>query len=295
MDLAAFLSSVLWAVLVEIVAALALTSVTWVSKTYVLALRKRDPRLPFISVIIPIVCWLALNFLVFAMVQSHNPPWFLTATASVLLAAPLLLFFWTELNQFWSVGLRGADRRIRTGIDYEASLKLCQNEWAFLGTGDSKLTELREFEDALARCRQDRPVRFLLTKPTDENLTNAAKRARRPKDEYRQTVVTSLGRIADLRTRFKNIDVRFYPELPKIDPIFRLVFIDASICLMSYNVFGEEGAGAQLPQLHIVKGPERGRVVESFYYPMERYFEWLWDLSEPWDFREYLGRNGKHE
>ena len=131
-------------------------------------------------------------------------------------------------------------------------------------------------------------VKHRLSKPTYENLTNAAMRAGKDRDEFRRIVTTSLGRIADIKnSRRLNIEVRFYPEDPKFRPIFRLMFIDNSICLASYNIFGE-CEGSQLPQLHVVRPPENSRVVHSFYYPLHRYFDWLWELSEPWDFTSFI-------
>ncbi len=199
-------------------------------------------------------------------------PAFLTSIA-------VAIYWWRALGQFWHVGLRGADRSILTGVDYNSALRLCRNYIDFLGVGASKLTHEPEFVSAVLRCRQDVPIRFLLLSPSDDSLKAAAKRAGKAEGEYRDLVLSSLRILADLKARRNiNLEVRFYKE----EPILRLMFIDRSICLLSYNNFGE-GDGSQLPQLHVAKSPEARREVESFYYPLELYFRRLWDSSEPWE------------
>jgi len=201
------------------------------------------------------------------------------------------------VNPFWSVGLRSADRRVDKGIDYRTSLSLVHDELSFLGTGASKLTALtREFEDALARCRQDKPIRFLLMKPSDENLRNAAQRARRDREAYKNQVLESLRRIAGIRKDrgLPNIEVSFYPESQLgwgISSVFRLMFIDRSLCLMSYNAFGiSDGRqpGSELPQLHLVSSGADETASGSFYWAMERFYDLLWERAEKWNFEDYL-------
>jgi len=118
----------------------------------------------------------------------------------------------------------------------------------FLGTGAAKLTREDEFENAIRRCRPEQPIRFLLCKPTYDFLIEAARRFGVDRDEYKTIVTNSLRKIAELKEKYKNIEVRFYSQFQ----VFRLMFIDDSICLVSYNVMGE-GDGSQLPQLHILK------------------------------------------
>jgi len=65
------------------------------------------------------------------------------------------------------------------------------------------------------------------------------------------------------------------------------MFIDRSICLASYNVFGE-GDGSQLPQIHVVRAPESKREATSYYHSFELYFDHQWDSASLWDFKEYI-------
>lgn len=205
---------------------------------------------------------------------------------STIFLAIAIFACWRQLKQFWDVGLIGADRTIRSGIDYKRSLGLCSNSLSFLGVGARKLTEnSSEFEAALKRCnRPNRPVRFLLCKPTSALLSRSAQSAGEAINAYEHRVLESLKVIARLRkSRDWNIEVRFY----QIDrPLFRLMFIDSWLCLASHYVFGE-GDGSNWPQLQI-RRYEAQRDVNSLYHPFEEYFEELWNSGEPWDFMAYI-------
>jgi hypothetical protein len=191
---------------------------------------------------------------------------------------------WVELFQFWRIGLVGADKSMEKGLGFKQSLDLCTNSLDFLGISGSKLTSERPaFENAIARCNRDtRPIRLLLCNPGNHKLVEIARQAGKPDEEYQYTVRRSLQMIADLKLkRHRNIEVRFYENLP----LFRLMFIDDSLCLASHYVFGE-GDGAQLPQLHVRKPAPASyqRDVETLYHPFRKYFDELWEQAKPWDF-----------
>lgn len=191
-----------------------------------------------------------------------------------------------EFEAFWRLGLLGVDRTIAKGIDYRKSLNLCTDSLEFLGIGASKLVNEREaFRAAIDRChRSDRPIRFLLCPPDHEGLIQSARQAGRPDIEYQEKVKSSLRELCDLRTKqAKNIQVRFYKNLP----LFRLLFVNDTFCLASHYILGE-GEGSQLSQLHVWKKPPGCRDIESFYSPLRRYYEQLWNEAEPWDFKIYL-------
>lgn len=194
-------------------------------------------------------------------------------------------FLWKEMNQFSKVGLLRLDTTVHDGLDYDKALKLCTNEMAFLGIGASKLTASTEFSAAIQRCnRPNEPIRFLLTRPNNPKLEEAARQRGVDPEEYSKNVKRSLEILRELKKdRGMNIEVRFYPNENNRDfPFFRLMFIDDSLCLLSYNVFGE-GDGSQLPQLHLKKFQDR-RDVESFYYPFKHFFDSLWKDSSAWNF-----------
>jgi hypothetical protein len=194
--------------------------------------------------------------------------------------------FWSQIKQFWDLGLIGADRTIRGGIDYKRSLQMCNNSLSFLGVGARKLTEtVPAFTEAMQRCnRPNRSIRFLLCRPDSQLLQHAAEGAGQPPEEYRRRVTDSLRIIADLRNhRAWNIEVRFY-DIPL--PLFRLMFIDEWLCLASHYVFGE-GDGSEWPQLH-VRRSAMDRDVRSLYHPFSVYFEQTWEGAAAWDFAQYI-------
>lgn len=198
----------------------------------------------------------------------------------------LCIAVWLELWQFWRLGIIGADKTIKGGIDFGASLRLCKNSLDFLGVGAAKLVACREdFEKAVRRCqRQDRPVRFLLSAPDNAELDNVARRARRGPAEYQQTVRSALEVLARLKVEHAlNIEVRLYQELP----LFRLMFIDDTLCLASHYVFSE-GDGSQLAQLHLRRFVGQARDVDSVYYPFRLYFESLWKKATECDYQTFL-------
>lgn len=205
---------------------------TWLSGKYLLHLSGRHPRLSSGFFLPLFVFWLALNIGMSYYVIVSDQSFLLLVSVLVISSSIFVYFMWKEINQFWRLGIRSADRQIKDGINYLEALKLCHNELKFLGIGAAKLTREGEFENALCRCSPHKPIQLLLCKPSDENLTAAAKRFHRKRDEYQKIVRNSLKKIAELRDkRALNIEVRFYSLNV---PIFRLMFIDDSLCLASY-------------------------------------------------------------
>lgn len=273
------------ALLIGVLGNLLTLGLIWFAAKVPSSLSRRDPRRPSHWLLRLIIFLPLLNFGLYSYVTitDQSRLWLLPIPISLTI---LVLFLWKQLDQFWRLGLRGADQQITKGINYHDALKLIHNELKFLGIGASKLSREEEFAHALGRCRQDQPVQLLLCSPNDRRLVSAARKFGKPENEYRDTVTNSLRRIADLRNkRDLNIEVRFYPE--DCEPVLRLMFIDNSICLFSYNVWGE-GDGSHYPQLHIVNLPPPKRVVQSYYYPLEVYFENLWQRASSWNFKDYL-------
>ena len=238
----------------------------------------------------PVARQMVLALVVLVTLAGNIVLFYITGHLFPIFSSTLLLLafsmLWFQLRQFWDVGLIGADRTIRGGLDYTRSLKMCKNSLSFLGVGARKLTEhASEFEAAMQRChRANRPIRLLLCKPDNEILKTAAQNAKRPPDEYAHRVQESLRAIADYRNRRRwNIEVRFY-DVPR--PLFRLMFIDGWLCLASHYVFGE-GDGSEWPQLHVRRSAAE-RDVNSLYHPFEQYFDELWDNAEIWNFARYI-------
>ncbi len=183
-------------------------------------LERRGPAYRQLLLIAVATLWILLNVYLYNHLHGSAFLW-----SSVISFVVVSFFVWRELNQFWRLGLIGADREISRGIDYKRSLNLCSNSLDFLGVGASKLTrERKEFESAMERChRSHTPIRFLLCDPNSPELERIARQAGRDREEYQTTVRESLQVIAKQRTdRARNIKVRFYKRLP----VFRLMFID---------------------------------------------------------------------
>lgn len=242
-------------------------------------LAKHNPAYRRLRFVLISVAWLALNSCLFVFGPNFWP-WSL-----IMSLIPMAFVIGSELNQFWRIGLVGADKDVLQGINYVTALGMCQNSLDFLGIGAGKLVRYPdEFKSAIDRCnREDRPVRLLLVDPGYPGLERIARNAGRDPEAYRKGVIESLRFIARLRNdEQKNIQVRLYREFQA----FRLMLINDSICLMSYYVLGK-GDGSNLPQLHIIK-TAAARDVESLYYGFSRYFGEMWDDSQEWNFQDFL-------
>ncbi|MHB8793254.1 MAG: hypothetical protein ACYC6O_07960 [Thermoleophilia bacterium] len=220
--------------------------------------------------------WAGTLILYFYLIQDEQVALKWNLLFAVIIAIGSFLTTWKRFKQYWKVGIRAVENSTRKKKDYVNDLKICKNKLEFLGVGASKLSETDEFETALHRCHiSGEKVRFLLCNPRDKQLQGAALTADRDREKYEGVVLGSLRRINDLKNnRNFNIEVRFYKEFP----IFRLMFIDDSLCIMSVNVLGA-GDGRQLPHIYLskVKNPS------SLYRGMEQYYNEVWDASEEID------------
>jgi hypothetical protein len=152
------------------------------------------------------VCWFCLSAASIYLFQAGAALFILILS----LGAGWIAF--SELDQYWRIGLVGADRQIRSGIDVRQSLILVSNSLDFLGIGGAKLTaERTTFEAAIRRCnRPERPVRFLLCRPDSEQLKRLAQSAERDQTSFQKKVQESLRTLADLKARRAwNIQVKF--------------------------------------------------------------------------------------
>jgi hypothetical protein len=191
--------------------------------------------------------------------------------------------------RFALVGLHAAQSSVARGTDYQAALHLCRNGFSLLGTGASKLTSAKNFEETILRCDQGTiPVRFLLSKPDNKLIANAEDRADVQTGTYKRNIVRSLKTLKKLKTeRNAKFEVRFYKGETDSDfENFRAMFIDDEILLLSYNVYGR-GDGRDAPQLVIFKS-QLLSASDGFYQSFHSYFEQLWSSSEPWDFKKYV-------
>jgi hypothetical protein len=269
------LKSFLTAVLAGIVAAVVLGIPAWLYPR----LTGRNPRYDKYRLAVSTVLFVILS----SLCRIYLPQGWVVFSIIILIVLSCIIFF--LFDEFWSLGVVGADRHTKSGVDYRVALSICTSSLDFLGIGAGKLRSVQdEFEKAIDRCsRPDRPIRFLLCRPDSEELRRIAQSARKPEDEFKKGVLESLRVLAKLRNeRAKNIEVRLYREFP----VFRLMFINDEICLASHYILGKGGDGSEAPQLHLVKTSE-ARDVESLYYGFHLYFDSIWDSSEEWDFSSF--------
>jgi hypothetical protein len=205
-------------------------------------------------------------------------------SAAVLVALTLTV---ADLLQFSKCGIELAEFSVKSGTDYTSALRLCESELLFLGTGAAKLTSNPEFEKAMKRCTGlHGSIKFLLSKPDNKVLTDAEKQAQQPNSSYALRVKESLVRLRHLKEkRAFEFEVRFYPSGTRRDlEHFRMMFINGSILLLSYNIYGG-GDGSEAPQLIVAKSNLAHKT--SFFYPYKNYYDRLWEVSEQWDFKEF--------
>lgn len=270
LDIPGFFAGLLCALVLRVLDAVVANIASHYSARYLLAVQAR-------------IATVALTWIVASALLLRFAPVGWSGGAVLGLGIAALWVINAPIISFWRVGLARADRNVRSGLNYERSLLLCKNHLDFLGTGASKLTSLPGFEAAMKRCNHpDRPIRFLLSRPDNPLLRKAATTKGETADSYQNRVRTSLQRLARLAEQGLNISVRFHPSEREGDlPVFRLMFINQTICLASYNAYGE-GDGSAQPQLHVVRS-SRDRDQSSFYYAFHRHFEQSWDDSTPWD------------
>lgn len=208
------------------------------------------------------------------------------AVGFLIVSTGILVFaWWWEVRHFWSLGLLGVTPPATDARAYDRALALCTNSLDFLGVGAHKLTARQvAFESAMKRChRADRPIRFLLCKPDSGELVKMAQRAGRTSTEYQENVRASLRVLKFFRDeRAINIEVRFYVDLP----VFRLMFANDDLCLVSHYVFGQ-GDSARVREAY-VRSDVDDREALSIYYGFRQYFESMWNRAEPWDFQAHI-------
>jgi len=209
------------------------------------------------------------------------------------LVVGLIIFSLLSISFQWrlaSIGIHSAQSSVSSGTDYSAALNLCRDNFALLGTGAYKLVSERDFEQTLLKCTNSRnPIRLLLSHPDNPLIRDAEQRAGVAPGTYRHKLVSSLEILQRLRKeRSANFEVRFYKVVTERDfENFRMMFIDDDILLLSYNVYGNEDAGRNTPQLVLFKSGMKSSS-GGFYSAFRGYFERLWNSSNSWDFKEYV-------
>ncbi|MDP2121067.1 MAG: hypothetical protein Q8K28_14310 [Hoeflea sp.] len=235
--------------------------------------------------------WLRLTLVIaasFGVACLLFPGQWIEAAAGVCFVGLVACLF--KLFKLSRIGVYDFDVSVRTGFNYKSALKAARRDIAFLGTGASKLTSSEEFEAAIERCQAGVPNRFLLIHPNSPVLRAAARQYGVSDDDYSLKVQTSIEKLARLASsRGFKIEVRFQDAEREDDlESFRLMFIDDSVCLFSFNAYGR-GDGSALPQL-IVQSRSRPEVERALYYGLRRYFDRRWATAKPWNIDDFLGK-----
>ncbi|MBS1004368.1 hypothetical protein [Acetobacter thailandicus] len=186
---------------------------------------------------------------------------------------------WWVLKDISKVGITNAFETTKQGISAEASLKEVTKELTFLGVGAKKLTESREFDAMLKRCKNaGGSVKFLLSHPENTALENLATQNGRDNFSYRSRVKESIREIHTRATRIGvPCEIRLYDLQQKIAlPHFRLMFIDKRLCIFSQVVWNSN-EGLDNPQLILC--PNKNNAHSSLYQGYYEYFNDLWDLN----------------
>lgn len=201
------------------------------------------------------------------------------------------VYSYAILKPVSDVGIFRVSRHMDAGVSYRDSLKMCQTKLFFLGTSSGKLIDCGDdFVNAIARCSRNisgGTVRFLLSRPDNPLLVSAAKQYNQSPDKYVDISLKSLKRLADLkRDRDLDFEVRFYKSQHQRDfQSFRLMFINNTICIVSYNAYGK-GDGSKQPQI-VLKRRDEHNQVDNFYFAFDAYFDRVWNDADTWDFHEY--------
>jgi len=200
-------------------------------------------------------------------------------TIGILLVGMLLLVRYS-LSDLSHVGILNVHSSTSKGVSAERSLKLVNKSIAFLGIGAKKLTETKEFDLALRRCKKaGGQVRFLLSDPQNEGLSRLAKGNERSSSSYKSRVRESISEIVH-KAEVSGVSCAI--KLYRIDneislPRFRLMFIDDRVCLFS-NVIWNDREGLDNPQMIL---RHRDRNAEANLYLFYRgIFEDLWNSAD---------------
>jgi hypothetical protein len=189
-------------------------------------------------------------------------------------------------SQFWilrdlsRVGILNAFETTRKGISADRSLDMVRENLDFLGIGGAKLTDSKEFNNMLDRCRQKGGIlRFLLSSPDNPALDQLATSNSHHSRSYQSRVRESIREIITRTNKPGfNCEVRIYTLSHKIAlPHFRLFFIDKKYCIFSQLVWNSSEA-ADNPQVILRRDSKNSS--SSLYIGYMSYFDDLWNSSD---------------
>lgn len=191
------------------------------------------------------------------------------------------LFIWFAIYQLNTAGVYGADEKIKNGLDYLTILKLTKDDFKFIGTGASKLTENKEaFKDCIRRVNSAGKVpKFILCDENSIALEKLAQQANISKDDYKKNVRNSRELLETLKEEGLKIEIRKYNvDEISLMPIFRLTLINGNFSVVSYSLFNDpKHKGEELSQVHLCDSKNSRGYSVSLYHGFEKYFDNLWN------------------
>lgn len=182
---------------------------------------------------------------------------------------------WKVTDTVAKVGILNAFSSTSDGISAGESLALVQRSFDFLGVGARKLTQSPEFKSALKRCHsQSGRIRFLLTDPANEGLSDLAKKNGKNPLAYKILVQDSIREIFHSCKEEKvEFEVRLYSLSHEFAlPHFRLMMVDEQKCIFSY-VDWNASEGLDNPQIVLAES-KNGQV--TLFSAYKKYYEELW-------------------
>lgn len=231
--------------------------------------------------------WATLALIVTVAYKYRDNISVLQALVLLIHLVVLALLLWYRHKFKTITGIESVERLLGKGTKPIDALKLCKNNFKFLGIAANKFVFAPEFEDAVKRCnRSGDPIRILLSSPNNPIIKQMARRAKRDENEFRDMIIRNLRKLKTLKDENGyNLEVRLYKsEGDSGPPSFRLFFIDNTCVLVSYYVMGD-GDGSDMPQIRVVR-PKKARDTENFYFAFDHYFNSLWANSEEYSFDE---------
>lgn len=200
----------------------------------------------------------------------------LIALSFILILIPIWM-----LSNFRKVGIASVFLKTSAGIDFDASLKLAQTDFQFLGIGAHKLVSSSEFEPAMERCSTNgRTAKFLLSDPENPSLERMARRNNIDPAIYKARVNESIQKLARLRDqRGLNIDIRLYKnDLDADYQRFRLLFVDNNFCIFGWTIWGAH-EGKENPQIILKNNNNSSQGDPNIYKVFRDYYDAIWEQA----------------
>jgi predicted MFS family arabinose efflux permease len=113
-------SSTINAIATSLIASMLYGAAVYVGERFYSRTAYKNPSYRRLRLVAFVLLWILLNVFLFTLASVW---WLVLLITSIVLAVVIF----KELNQFWQIGLVGADREVKSGIDYVAALGMCKH------------------------------------------------------------------------------------------------------------------------------------------------------------------------